>query len=342
MERAWLGYSLARSTLYTLESLMIPLADAVATRKIPRLPFQNLALFLRIRKSLHALLLSDVQRMERGIYPASVFLPEWHDSFSHFARIPKLFREAVDSSRRRKKKQTKSFEKTAKKILKEMPEYYRRNFHFQKDGYLSEESASFYDHQVELLFAGAADPMRRMVIEPLKLAFPGDGEGLHFLELGCGVGSSTRFMQMAFPKAQITAIDLSEPYLQKAISRLPSVNFREERAERLSFRGKTFDAVYSVFLFHELPLNIRKLVLKEAKRVLKPGGVFSFVDSLQLGDVSGFEEPLLRFPREFHEPFFPNYLRNPMEGLMDWAGFQKIETKFGFFSKVCAGRVGKR
>ncbi len=35
------------------------------------------------------------------------------------------------------------------------PSYYRRKFHFQSDGYLSEASAERYDHQVEVLFGGA-------------------------------------------------------------------------------------------------------------------------------------------------------------------------------------------
>src|SRR5512134_84023 len=34
----------------------------------------------------------------------------------------------------------------------EFPEYYRRAYHHQTDGYLSEKSARLYDHQVEVLF----------------------------------------------------------------------------------------------------------------------------------------------------------------------------------------------
>ena len=41
------------------------------------------------------------------------------------------------------------------------PAYYRRNFHFQSDGYLSAASAARYDHQVEVLFGGGAAAMRR-------------------------------------------------------------------------------------------------------------------------------------------------------------------------------------
>ena len=40
-----------------------------------------------------------------------------------------------------------------------LPDYYRQNFHFQSDGWLSEHSAAIYDTQVEVLFTGAAEKL---------------------------------------------------------------------------------------------------------------------------------------------------------------------------------------
>ena len=48
-----------------------------------------------------------------------------------------------------------------------LPDYYRQNFHFQSDGWLSEHSAAIYDTQVEVLFTGAADVMRRRAMKPI-------------------------------------------------------------------------------------------------------------------------------------------------------------------------------
>ena len=48
------------------------------------------------------------------------------------------------------------------------PDYYLQNFHHQTDGYLSDHSAGLYDLQVEILFNGTADAMRRRVLAPLR------------------------------------------------------------------------------------------------------------------------------------------------------------------------------
>ena len=46
------------------------------------------------------------------------------------------------------------------------PRYFLQNVHYQTDGYLSRRSAEHYDHQVEVLFGGGADPKRRQARQP--------------------------------------------------------------------------------------------------------------------------------------------------------------------------------
>ena len=52
-----------------------------------------------------------------------------------------------------------------------LPDYYLQNFHYQSDGYLSEASAELYDYQVEVVFNGGAEAMRRQALVPLGKAF---------------------------------------------------------------------------------------------------------------------------------------------------------------------------
>jgi ubiquinone/menaquinone biosynthesis C-methylase UbiE len=285
----------------------------------------------------------DLSNIEAGIYPQSVLKPE--SPIEHWARFPRVLADSIRISRRRAQGRTTEFsEDGSRDLLEELPRYYRRCFHFQTGGYLSPESAELYEHQVEILFAGMADSMRRMVIEPLKKRFgrDHDGKGLRFLELGAGTGRATRFMSLAFPKAQIVATDLSPAYLrtgQKRLLRQARVDFLQADATRLPFSEAQFDAVYSVFLFHEMPLAERERVIAESRRVCKARGVVALVDSLQLGDVPAMDFHLESFPRQFHEPFFRNYAAHPMESLLKSAGLKQVRVETGFFSKQVSGAV---
>lgn len=330
-------YATARSLLYTTERLLAPIIDIAILHRKPELPFENAELFKDVRRSLEAILKKDVENIRAGIYPIDVLKPE--NPWRHIARLPKMFREGIEIARRRREHASNEFSETAKGLLQDqdVPDYYKRNFHFQGDGYLSHQSAELYEHQVEILFAGAADAMRRMIIAPMKRHFNNsDGEGLRFLEIGAGTGRATRFVRLAFPKAKIVAVDLSSPYLKKAQSELKSFarhDFVEAGGEKLPFKNETFDAVYSVFLFHELPFAVRKEVILENLRVLKGGGFYGLVDSIQKGDWPEFDSSLAGFPVEFHEPFYANYIKHPMESLLEAEKLNNIGVEKGFFSK---------
>ena len=54
----------------------------------------------------------------------------------------------------------------------------------------------------------------------------------------------------------------------------------EAFAEAMPFAARQFDVVTCIYLFHELPPAVRRVVAGEIRRVLKPGGTLVFVDSL--------------------------------------------------------------
>lgn len=330
----------SRSAVFSGEGLALPLIEWAVTRRRPRLPIDDPPLARAIRLSLRQHLEADIARIERGVYPLEVLRPE--SPVRHLRRLPRLVREGIKASLRRQSHQSKVFGDEAQELLSEVPEYYRRNFHFQADGYLSDASAELYDHQVEVLFAGAGDSMRRLIIEPMKRRLGSqDGAGLVFLDLGAGTGRATRFVRLAFPKARIVAIDLSGHYLrsaQKQLRHFARHDFIEADAANLPFSDQRFDAVYSVFLFHELPAAERSRVIREARRVLKPGGFFGLVDSIQLGDRSEFDDALKRFPADYHEPFYRNYIETPIAPLLQAQGCREVEESCEFFSKAVYGR----
>jgi ubiquinone/menaquinone biosynthesis C-methylase UbiE len=221
-----------------------------------------------------------------------------------------------------------------------LPDYYRQNFHFQSDGWLSEHSAAIYDTQVEVLFTGAADVMRRRAMKPIAEWMAGRNQRtLRGLDVGCGTGRLLAFLHDAWPGLKWTGLDLSPPYLAEArrlIGRTARVKLIEGAAEKLPFDDASLDLVVSSFLMHELPPEIRAAALEETARVLKPGGLAVIVDSIQKADLPSWEGLLDLFPHYFHEPYYADYVGRPMETLAADAGLTPVTTERAFLSKISA------
>jgi len=223
------------------------------------------------------------------------------------------------------------------------PRYYRRMFHFQSDGYLSEASAERYDYQVEVLFGGGASLMRRQALVPLRAAlrhYPDGAATARLLDIGCGTGSFLREVKRNFPRLAVTGLDLSDPYLVVAERRLADwsrVALIPGAAEAIPFPDNEFEIVSCIYLFHELPPVVRRAVVDEIRRVLKPGGTLIVADSLQTGDEPAYDAVLDYFPIAFHEPYYPSYLSEDLDRLFS-PGFTLEERSLAYFSKVLSYR----
>ena len=157
--------------------------------------------------------------------------------------------------------------------------------------------------------------------------------GAHLLELACGTGIVTRQLLDALPHdARLTATDISEPMLAFARPRLPEdprLTLSRADACELSFADGAFDAVfcqYGVMFFAD-----KIKAMREARRVLRPGGVYVFNvwDSLERNPIAGTIQRELDTlcPRD---P--PSFLRTPF-GWYDRAEIERT-TRAGGFTDV--------
>lgn len=103
------------------------------------------------------------------------------------------------------------------------------------------------------------------------------------LEICAGTGYLSRMVARAHPGADLHALDLSPEMLavgrrRAAIAARGRIAFVEGDAGDLPFAEDHFDVVLAAYGLHELPTDVRIRAIREAARVLRPGGRLLAVD----------------------------------------------------------------
>lgn len=291
-----------------------------------------------LAKAIAALFAQDWKNVEAGLYPAPLDLKREARNALASARYLADIRKVV---RRQREGGHDEVDGKINRAGEGLPRYYRQNFHFQTDGYLSDNSAKLYDFQVEALFAGTADAMRRRAYVPVaeylartKIKAP------VILDIAAGTGRFLSFVKSVQPHAKAIALDLSQPYLDRARKRAArmgqAMEFLAAPAENIPLPDASVDIVTSIFLFHELPPKIRAAAAAEIARVLKPGGLFVFADSIQYGDAPEFDGLLDVFPDLLHEPYYASYAKTDLKQLFAKPGLMPAHIDVAYLTKIMA------
>lgn len=272
----------------------------------------------------------DARDVAAGLYPAMEDAPKRPIKSLLQALDFLVDAKAVDERRRR----GDGVEVRSEPETQAYPNYYRQNFHYQSGGWFTAESAQRYDAQVEALFAGTAGAMRRRGLSLLARHWRGrDQRNLRMVDAACGSGAFLCDLKAAFPRAAMAGVDLSSAYLAKA-RRRAGVGAVQANVETLPFADGALDAVSCVYLFHELPPRVRPVVAAAIARVLKPGGVLVFVDSVQPADEPHLERLLEAFPAYFHEPYYSTYAQIDLAALFSGVGLRLVSEDRAFLTKA--------
>ena len=296
-------------------------------------------LIKEVRRAMESLERIDWQEAEAGIYPKSqLFEAPW---LEWAKKYPLVWLDMPQTWARRKKNKTREIPININE--EDYPNYYLQNFHHQTDGYLSEHSAEIYDLQVEILFNGTADSMRRRVLAPLKRGLKRylseSSKKVKVLDIATGTGRTLQQIQSALPGVELYGLDLSGSYLKQASKYLSSrsgdlVQLTKGNAERMPYLSSSFQGLTCVFLFHELPRDARQNVLKECFRLLEPGGTLVLADSIQIEDSPKFTPIMENFHKIFHEPFYRDYIVDNINLRLEESGFTSITSESHFMTKV--------
>lgn len=153
------------------------------------------------------------------------------------------------------------------------------------------------------------------------------------LDLGCGIGKSTMPLCDVFPDAEVHGLDYAAPMLKYghklAEDRGKAVHFRQALSEDTGFEDESFDLITAIWLFHEVPKKSMLKIIQEAKRLLRPGGVFAIMESPPYAVLRRDYSPLTEFlidstGRRMQDPYIPTLFSLDRAQLFRDGGFETV------------------
>jgi ubiquinone/menaquinone biosynthesis C-methylase UbiE len=172
-----------------------------------------------------------------------------------------------------------------------------------------------YDPVVKLLGGDAA---RRALLDQAQLQ-----PGQRVLDLGCGTGSLAVMLKRLRPDVEVVGLDPDPKALalarRKAAAATVSIQMDQGFADELPYADAAFDRVFSSFMFHHLPRDVKEGMLHEVRRVLRPGGLLNLLDFAG-PEAGGFLTHLLHSSHQLRDNSEEQIL-----ALMRQAGFASSE-----------------
>ncbi|MBM3512880.1 MAG: class I SAM-dependent methyltransferase [Alphaproteobacteria bacterium] len=168
---------------------------------------------------------------------------------------------------------------------------------------------AIYDNGLSVFAMGLLGPRMEDITQSVSTYFQlrnPDFKPKRILDMGCTVGHSTLPWKDRYPEAEVIGVDVGAPMVRYAHARAQNygvtATFAQKDAEFTGYDDESFDIIYSCMFLHEVPgKNIRN-ILKEAHRMLKPGGVM------------------------IHYELPPNDLMSPYDGFyLDWDAYYNKE-----------------
>ena len=193
-------------------------------------------------------------------------------------------------------------------------------------------NAANYDHGGFVTTAGLlgrySDGGGAAVVKWVRQNMP-DFKPARILEIGGTVGHSSLPIAQAYPDAQMTMVDVAAPVLRYALGRaisldVPNIDFVQANGEDLScFEDASFDWIQTTMFLHELSTTSMRNIMRETRRLLRPGGVVLHVEQPQYSPEMSIYEQTMRDWDAFYnnEPFWSRMHEMDLDAEMRSAGF---------------------
>jgi ubiquinone/menaquinone biosynthesis C-methylase UbiE len=157
-----------------------------------------------------------------------------------------------------------------------IPEYLQETYWW---AYLHPSAVALFERQwlVNLILWGNFSRLRDAALDEVGTKFEGEN-----LQVACVYGDFSRQAASRLTKeSRLDIVDVAPVQLEnvkKKVAPFANVFLHHEDSADLSFEDDSFDNVILFFLLHEQPEEVRKRTVREALRVVRPGGKVVFVD----------------------------------------------------------------
>ena len=155
--------------------------------------------------------------------------------------------------------------------------------------------------------------------------------GKSILDVATGTGSLA--IELSQSAKKVVGIDLSSNMLDVAKKKAKNENlsFLQMDASKMGFADDEFDIVTISLGLHDMPLQIRTLVLKEVKRVLKKDGKL-FILEYDLPKNNFLGSILSRFINIYESKYYLDFIESDFDKYLNALGF-KIENRTNYLSR---------
>lgn len=213
----------------------------------------------------------------------------------------------------------------------ELPDYFRYVPFHQHTGGVAHDALDGMAYELgrRTTVPSHADPdgIYHLVFDRL----PKDRSYERVLDWGVGHGAGALVWKALHPESDTHGVDLSAPCLKlahrRARERGMALTLSQQDLEHLDYADASFDLVFFNFMLHELPPARTPALLREACRVLKPGGLFAGAEfHLRPGD------PLQNAVQRSHawlnnETYATPWYETPIGDLARDAGFTRVSIE---------------
>jgi ubiquinone/menaquinone biosynthesis C-methylase UbiE len=169
------------------------------------------------------------------------------------------------------------------------------------------------------------DDIGQSISRFIRAKYPAFDPG-RILDLGCTIGHNTGSWKDTYPRAEVHGIDVAAPCLRYGVARARAqgraVHFHQMSAESPGFPDASFDLVFSSMFLHEVPRKGIEKIFREARRLLRPGGLMLHMELPPNSQLSPYDAFYLDWDSSYNnEPFYKPFRDLKPEELCTRAGF---------------------